>query len=244
MLAFVVRKTSINFEKKQKKTTPKDVPKLKMLEMQTIEKNKRVKILDPEDCYNYSKSEDRGFNLDNLFESKLQTVFPTPMDKLLYNFSDELLVDKVRKKKKFDKRVAQYKNIVKWLDILASIMIIAGCVASQIEGEYYYDENLITRTESIRLIKDLKRFSGNLSMIIIKNYNISYIQDGNYSHNGKKVDFINYENLPVPLKISEFCENLRLVILVLTIICIPLIFLGRYYEFLRDFIYLQKIESK
>ena len=80
--------------------------------------------------------------------------------------------------------------------------------------------------------------------INLKNYNISYIQDDTYIYQGAPVDFFDYQKLPVTLKISELCASLRLTILSLTIICIPLIFLGRYYEFLRDYIYLQKSDSK
>jgi hypothetical protein len=242
MLAFVVRKTSITINRKNPKTKFNDLTRLKMMEKETKEKVSRIKNFDPVECYDFSQSKP-SINLDDSLVFK-EGKLPLLMENTASTNNADSAEIRVEKKLKFDKRVMGFKNIIKWLDILASVLIIAGCFISQVEGENYYDDNLTSRVETIKFIRDLKKFSGDISKLELISYNISYIQDGTYRYQGVRINFTLYEEIPFSIKISENCQKLRYAIMALTLISLPLIYFGRYYEFVRDYIYLQKIESK
>lgn len=245
MLAFVVGNTNFNFHRNDNRNTIKSTRKLKSLVIETKKKMDRVVSLSPDACF-----EDSGIIID----LEDQTLISTFKEHTVLRNSSISLVksdDDLQKKffrigskiNKVEKKIMNYKTIIKWLDLFASIMIIAGCIISQVENEHFYYDNIYDRVEVVKLISDLDLVNSDVSKINFSNYNISYMLEKN-ENLIKNLNFTNYQELPIPLLISDYGVNMRLIICILTIACIPLIVLGRYLEFIREFQYIEKLDSK
>lgn len=215
------------------------------LEIELKNKIEKIKNLNPEACYNFSELNDNisgfGYSPDSSQMSK--SVLPNESQKTRGTkdrFSDgfnpflktsNLILNKT------GKTILNYKIIIKWLDIIASVLIILGCILSQIENEKYYQENKQDRIECIRLISDIYFNITNP----LDSYNISKLNDDNFRN---KINLTDYKSIPVAILISDFCNNLRYLVLILTLISIPLIIISRYIEYRRDYLYKLKSESK
>jgi hypothetical protein len=145
-----------------------------------------------------------------------------------------------------DRKIANYKKVIKLLDILISLLVMAGCLLSQIENEMYHFENIYDRSEVVRLIAQSK-MSVNINL---SNFNISYLNDDSLREKYNLSKFTdnsgnkNYESLPIPLTIPHLCQHLREAILILSILSIPLVFIGRYLEYVREYHYIRRFHSK
>jgi hypothetical protein len=124
----------------------------------------------------------------------------------------------------------------------SGIILEGEDIISQMENEYFYYDNIYDRVEVVKLISHLNLVKSDISKINFSNYNISYLVEKNT--NFEKFNFTNYQELPIPLIIFEYCGKLRLIICMLTIASIPLIVLGRYLEFIREYQYIEKLDSK
>lgn len=245
MLAFVVGNTNFNFHRNDNRNTIKSTRKLKSLVIETKKKMDRVVSLSPDACF-----EDSGIIIDGEDQTLISTF---KEHTVLRNSSISLVKSDDDLQKKFfrigskinnvEKKIINYKTIIKWLDLFASIMIIAGCIISQVENEHFYYDNIYDRVEVVKLITDLNVVNSDVSKINFSNYNISYMLEKN-ENLIKNLNFTNYQELPIPLLISDYGVNMRLIICILTIACIPLIVLGRYLEFIREFQYIEKLDSK
>lgn len=246
MLAFVVGNTNFNFNRTGMKSL-RENSKLKNLQVESKELMEKVKNFNPDSCYDFS---DFGDEYD---ESHTANV---TIKSIYNNLNSNAVLDKsqsrIEKQNEFHnlrvsqiiesqgpagKSILKLKKIIKIIDIFASIMIIAGCIISQIEHENYYYDNLNVRIQTVNLISDLSKVNGNIKLINLTNYNISYLNDATFV---EQFNFSNYLDLPVLLVINDNCQYLRYIILVLTIFSIPLIVIGRYIEFIRDYVYIDK----
>jgi hypothetical protein len=242
MFAFIVGNTNFNFDRPgQRNSNIRENRKLKNLAVETKQRMEIVASLNAEACFDFSGGLEDASNTEHT-SVKESTFVRQPLDPRLSK-SDSDIRSRIRQVKpnhgKIQKKIQQYKVIIKWLDIFASIMIIAGCVISQIENEIYYYENIYDRVEVVKLIENLKIKHGDINKIDLKKFNISYIPQ-----KIPNLNFTDFESLPIPLPISNFCSNLRFIICIMTIASLPLIVFGRYLEFIREYIYIYKIESK
>lgn len=138
---------------------------------------------------------------------------------------------------KTSKTILKYKNIIKWLDIIASVIIIVGCVISQIENQTFYDYNRQDRVNSVKLISDVY-FNKTKNL---REYNISKLSDEDFV---KSLNLSDYSSIPVPMQVCEYCNLLRLIVFFSTLFAVPLIITSRYIEYRRDYLYKMKSESK
>lgn len=126
--------------------------------------------------------------------------------------------------------------LIKWLDIIASALIILGCILSQIENETNYYNNLHDRVESVHLISDIY-FNTTKPL---EEYNVSKLFDAEFT---KAVNFSDYSSVPVVMEISEYCNQLRYTVLFTSLVSIGLIAISRYIEYRREYLYKMKSES-
>jgi len=138
---------------------------------------------------------------------------------------------------KTGKTILNYKILIKWLDIITSVLIILGCIISQVENENNYNYNLNNRILSINLISDIYYNTTKP----IEEYNLTMFLN---EKSIKKVNFSDYTSVSINIEINENCNNLRYIILVTTLISVPLIIVSRYIEYRRDYLYKMKSESK
>jgi hypothetical protein len=109
---------------------------------------------------------------------------------------------------------------------------------SQIEDELFYLANLQDRVGVVKL----KRYIMNHGVPDdLTQFNISYMNDTNIV---KNINFADYESIPLELVIDGVNSNIRYIMTILTIFCVPLIVFGRYIEYLREEIYKRNLESK
>jgi hypothetical protein len=247
MLAFVVGSaTNFNYQKSERKSAIRAVEKLKNLETATRKKVEKIKNFDFSDCYDYSISDEiEGTNTKTaLIQCNRNSLN-----------SSQIFRDKAQEAKNniVKEKILRYKQVIKWLDVLCSFMIIAGCFIALRENEKYQYENSNERVEVIKLIRDCQKINWkqlNFSqsqeylrssgILNFSNYNISYLKNETF------VDFLNftdYESLPIPHIISNDCIQLRWIILGLSLGSIPLIMLSRYLEYFRQYVYMSNLEG-
>ena len=129
------------------------------------------------------------------------------------------------------------KILIKWLDIIASILIILGCILAQMENGSNYKNNLYDRVETINLISDIYLNTTKP----LKEYNSTKFSEPEFV---KKINYSDYSSVPIVLEISEYCNNLRFVILLTSLVSVGLVFISRYIEYRREYLYKMKSESK
>jgi hypothetical protein len=254
MLAFVVGNTNLNFNKTDNKNSLKGIEKLKNMESQTRQKMEKIKNFNPTDCFDFSQSIDEKTGLI----SKTTMLFRNSMTLMEENRNKFMPVTSAdSKKSKIEEKISNYQRVIKWLDILASLMIIIGCLLSQIENEKYQSENSHDRIEVVRLIRDSNYFFQNFKgrnsnknalveeefykFLNLSKYKISYLNNLTFTQN---LNFSNYESIPIPMSISDESCKLRWAILIMTVLSFPLIVLSRYLEYFRHYVYITNIEGK
>lgn len=264
MLAFVIGSTTnFNYDKMERKSATRALEKLKNLETATKKKLEKIQNFDFSDCYDFSDSEEKEGNIIKtaLFHPNKNNLNSSE----IYNRKANQF-SKTTKNNNLKNKILSYKNIIKWLDVLSTIMIISGCFIAQRENENYQNENSYDRVEVIKLIRDLKDInwreintnfseSQNYSLKISKsskilqiskiinftNYNVSYLKNGSFIEN---FDFYEFESLPIPHFISNDCNELRCIILALSLASICLIILNRYIEYIRYYEYMSNSKGK
>jgi hypothetical protein len=138
------------------------------------------------------------------------------------------------------KKIFFYKNLIRYIDIFVSILIIIGCIMSQVEDEFYYTANFQDRVGVVKLMRFISKNGVPNDKTDLLRFNISYLNSTNLN----EFNFEDYMNLPLELPIPEVNATIRYILTVLTIFCMPCIVLGRYIEFLREEIYKRNLESK
>lgn len=219
------------------------------MEIEIRNKIEKVKNFNPESCFNFSdlNEEDSVSAMSPDTSVLSRSVLPQNNSQetklgsknLSKEASNPFLKTSNIAFNKTGKTIQNYKILIKWLDIIASVLIILGCVLSQLENETNYNNNLTDRVESVRLISDVY-FNTTKN---IEEYNISKLNN-NVEEFIKNINFSDYLSVPVILQISEYCNNLRYVILFTSIVAIGLIIISRYIEYRREYLYKMKSESK
>ncbi len=74
----------------------------------------------------------------------------------------------------------------------------------------------------------------------LEDYNITKFFDPEFT---KSIDFTDAYSIPVLMEISEYCNNLRYVILFCSSLAVGFIFISRYIEYRREYLYKMKSES-
>jgi hypothetical protein len=250
MLAFIVGNTNLNFDNKVKKINPmesKDMKKLKNLENITKQKIEKVRNFNSDLCYDYSDVTQEYEETFYENEKKFKNKSGSNLRFQRFSLFRMKTINVIEEQGNVGTIILKYKKWIKWLDIFASILIIIGCILAQVENENFYYDNLSDRSQVVKLIQECRNDNGNFTLVNVEKYNISYlkeIKDASSSNLLEKFNFSDFENLPITLKISDFCESLRYGICIMTIFSIPLIKLGRYLEFMREYVYIEKLESK
>jgi hypothetical protein len=254
MLAFVVGSTNLKFIKTDNKNSLKGIEKLKNMEYQTRQKMEKIKNFNPTDCFDFSQSIDEKTGLISkttmLLRNSMTLIEENRIKFIPFTSTDP-------NKSKIEEKISNYQRAIKWLDILASLMIIIGCLLSQIENEKYQSENSHDRIEVVRLIRDSNYFFQNFKgrnsnknasvekefykFLNLSKYNIYYMNNQTFTEN---LNFSNYESIPIPMSISEESSKLRWAILIMTVLSFPLIVLSRYLEYFRYYVYITNLEGK
>jgi hypothetical protein len=168
-----------------------------------------------------------------------QSVISPTQKSNTFDKRDNLLDSKqIANKNITSKKIFFYKNLIRYIDILVSLLILIGCILSQIEDELFYKGNLQDRVGVVKLMRYIqqKGMPKDLSY-----FNISYL---NNTAIMSKVNLTDIETIPLELVIDNTNANIRYILTILTIFCVPLIAFGRYIEYLREEIYKRKLESK
>jgi hypothetical protein len=173
--------------------------------------------------------------------SKTPQRQPSSFQEKAQSNNNNLLLDskQIANKNITTKKIFFFKKLIRWIDILVSLLIIVGCILSQVEDELFYSANLQDRVGVVKLMRDIKE-----KVSVPKDlstYNISYLNDSDYV---SKINFTDYDNIPLTLNIPSENSTIRYLLTVLTIFCVPCIIFGRYIEFLREEIYKRNLESK
>jgi hypothetical protein len=209
-------------------------------ELELKNKLEKVRNFNPKTCYEFSELNEN--DLDNTYtpnDSSAPSKTPNLEDISLIRDRPKILLDSqvISNKNITTKRIFHFKNLIKWIDISVCFLIIIGCLISQYENESYYQDNKNDRIGVVKLIRERKT---NITDIDFSKFNISYYNTEVW----KNLNLTDYYHIPILFQISSTGNILRYCILIFTIMCIPLIIISRYVEYLRDCIYKQKLESK
>lgn len=221
---------------------------MKNTEVEIKEKIEKVKNFNPDSCYDFSDvGEDESITANESPQATIRSMMSQEEDGLKDKRRRALTYQNLKtsviviNSGNAAKQILFYKQIIKWLDIVASVLIICGCLLAQIENESYYWDNIYDRVGVVQLITDLSAVNGNLSQIDLNSYNITYLKNKTFE---ETINFTDYKNLPIPMQISNYSAVLRVLMCIFTLVSIPLIVIGRYAEFVREYIYGQNLESK
>lgn len=204
----------------------------------------KIKNFNPDSCYDFSvmDEESDGSQTANVtLKSIVNNIQLTKNNEIIdcekkslntYNLKFSDVIEKQGIK---GRKIYQLKKYIKLIDLFASIMIISGCVLSLVEHESYFFDNLKERIEGISLMNDMIKQNGSLANLNISNYEISYLMNNNYTLN-----ITEYQQVPISLSISEYCQTLRIYICIFSLLSVPLIIFGRYLDFIREKLYIEK----
>jgi hypothetical protein len=246
MYAFIVGNTNFNFNKNGARNL-KENTRLKNLEVEMKEKIEKIKNFDPDSCYNFSEVDDEdesntgGVSPDMSSRSIVEDHLFSKTDERNNTYQNLKTSVIVENEGTLAKKVYEFKIIIKWMDIIASILIIIGCFLAQVENERFYYDNLSDRSEVMRLMMNLHHKRVEVKNLNLSDYNVSYFSNQTIV---EQVNFTDYFNIPINLNISSYCSIMRILIFISTVGSIPLIVVGRYIEYLREYVYTNTIESK
>jgi hypothetical protein len=250
MLAFIVGNTNFNFDRMGAKNVRGNTfyiiflenNRLKNVEVEIKEKIEKIKNFNPNSCYDFSDVEDVDESATAGGSIMISASNPSLEDTKRQNTYTNLKTDVIiNNSSGVGKKLLKLKYGIKWLDVIASVLIIFGCIIAQVENDNYYYNNREDRVEIIKLITQIDKFKGNLSMVNMSSFNISYLNNETIT---SKINFTDFNTIPIPFEISSYSYVLRTSISFLTILAIPLIVVGRYAEYMREFVYTQNIVSK
>lgn len=214
-----------------------------------MEKIDKVRRFDPESCYDFS-------DLDQDYYESFTGVSPEASAISKNKSYTQNLNSSINKGRRFrksstspltlnsakisnknviTKKMFLFKRLAQYLDVLVSVLMLLGYIISQIEHENYYWDNLNDRSNIVRLIQDLD----DGVKIISNNYNVSFMRNEQISNLTKTA----VSTLSIPMTISDYNRTLRLILLFQTLICIPLIIVSKYIEYLREYVYKKNLEG-
>lgn len=244
MIASVVSKYKYLYDHSAIKSMNEN--KIKNFQGETEELMEKIKNFNPDSCYDFSELDDEVNDsqtanvtlksIVNTIESKKpnQIINVNRKNQSTHNLKFSDVLEKQGDK---GKKIFRLKRIIKLVDLLASIMIISGYILSLLEHENYYFDNLTERVGGIKLMLDLQSAEGNVSQLNLSNYELSFLKNSTLT---SSISFTDYFNIPISLQISQMCQEFRIYISILTFLSIPFIIMGRYLDFIREKLYIEK----
>lgn len=170
----------------------------------------KLKNFDPNDWD--SRSEDSSNSVENN-----DRVINSRIDKLItHDRKSDSFISAIIKASgegnSVSRKILFYKTIIKWLDIVTSLLLLSGILISQIEQTHYYELNLEKRVTAIKIVN-----------CIIQNdfstYNATEVDAVfNYPNFLATVDKSDYKSLIIEMTIDDFSTTCRSFILISNII--------------------------
>jgi hypothetical protein len=229
-----------NSTKVKFKITPVENKRIENLEIEIKNKIEKIRNFNPQTCYVFSDLNEE--QIDYTASPEVSVISRTPQKNASHSFPEKNnhLLDsrQIANKNITSKKIFFFKKLIRSIDILVSILILIGCILSQIEDEFFYSANLQDRVGVVKLMRYIK-YNG--VPVDFSPFNISYMNNTDFV---KKINFSDYDNIPLTLEIPAINANIRYILTILTIICAPCIVFGRYIEYLREEIYKRNLESK
>jgi hypothetical protein len=110
------------------------------------------------------------------------------------------------------RKILFYKAMIKWLDIITSLLLLSGIFISQIEQSHYYEINLDKRVTAIKIVDCILKND-------FSNYNATEADEIlNYPNFLATVDKSNYKSVNIEMTIDEYSKTCRSFILISNII--------------------------
>lgn len=239
MYAILLNNAHINFERTGEKNT-RELQRMKDIEIEMHKRLEKIKNLNSDSCYDfsdYSDSSSKDVSItsfpksETTFESK-KTASKSSPDIRSIN------TNKIISKTKKDFKIYQLKNIIKYLDIIVCLLASMGTILSQFENENFYNTNLNDRVGVVKLCQALKGNDYDVSRVDVFSFNISTINHTSIQN----ISFRKCSDIPIVMNISKTGKVLRLIILSLTLTCVPLLVLSNYFDFIREYIFKQNLD--
>ena len=243
MYAILLNNAHINFERTGEKNT-RELQRVKDIEIEVHKKLEKMKNLNSDSCYDfsdYSDSTSRDCSITALPKSETTLESAKKASKnSKTNDSRSIDTNLIINKTKKDYKIFQLKNLIKLFDILLCLFSSVGIILAQIENEDYYNNNIQDRSAVVRLIRTIKENDDSLTNIDISSFNLSYYNDTELM---STINFTDYKNIPIPMRISQKGKVLRFIIMITTLISVPLIIASNFFDYIREYIFKQNLDS-
>lgn len=183
--------------------------KIENLNLEIKSKIDRLKNFDEEALF--SMSEDSSFDEKEEIKKIKYDDSLTADSKRLDTFASAQL--RAEGKGNFvTRKIYCYKFVVKWLDVITTVLLAISTLTAQIENLHFYDLNLKKRQAAITVVKCI--LSNNFST-----YNATYIdQVMNQTDYLSTINTTDYHSVYVNLDIDKYSEQLRYFIVIMTLI--------------------------
>ena len=171
----------------------------------------KIKNFNPNDMD--SRSEDSNNSMDN----NNQKVINSKIDHIMMQErkSDLFIAAMIKANgegNSISRRILFYKRVIKWLDIITSLLLISGVFVAQIEEAHYYQVNIDKRTTAITVINCI--LSKNFN-----NYNATQVDSiFNHANYLSSIDINDYTSITFEMTIDDFSITCRDYILISNII--------------------------
>ena len=242
MYAILLNNAHINFERTGEKNT-RELQRVKDIEIEVHKKLEKMKNLNSDSCYDfsdYSDSTSRDCSITSLPKSETTLGSDKKASKnSKTNDSRSIDTNLIINKTKKDYKIFQLKNLIKLFDILICLFSSVGIILAQIENEDYYNNNIQDRSAVVRLIRTIKENDDSLTNIDISSFNLSYYNDTELM---STINFTDYKNIPIPMRISHKGKVLRFIIMITTLISVPLIIASNFFDYIREYIFKQNLD--
>jgi hypothetical protein len=173
-------------------------------------KMNKLKNFDPTDWD--SKSEDSNFsseNNDKVINSRVDKIMT--IDRKNDSFVSAF-IKASGEGNSVSKRILIYKTVIKWLDIITSLLLLSGIFISQMEQANYYEINKEKRIVAIKVV----------NCILNKNFSTYNSQEVdsvlNYPDFLSRIDKNDYTSVKIDMSIDELSSTCRSYILFSNII--------------------------
>lgn len=233
MLAFIINRKNLILDNINPNSMQLGIQK-EILDLEVKNKMKRIKAFDPgvlieqsDECteeFSRSAMSDRSFSKKEDKENSKSVIIS------MAAYRQNNLVEKISSFKKF------YSAI----DLISTVLIIAGAILSVIENDSYYEDNREIRIISVVIINHIRSYGGNHNLIeLLKDTDLQYYlnrglqgsQNITFANEQvlSKYDLLNdfnfspspdfrFTDIKIPIVVSSYCNTLRLIITVLSLI--------------------------
>ena len=253
MLAFLLKRQNLIYNETLSKNT-QVANKLENLELEIKKKIDKVATFNPEECFEYSENSE-----DSLRSLSHSTHYNKELGKSVVSISTNF------RKTHLIEKVSTYKKLSSLAEIIASMIIMIGSIVSFMENNAYYSDNFNNRVFATVLINEIRHYQLNLTEAtiedILRPLNLAKILQQHparidttspyYSKNNSEIikmfnltyDFNYFDgnttdaDIKVPLSISTYCNSLRYILLITSLLACGLSIISRYLEYLKEYIY-------